>query len=72
MPRITAKQIIKRVSCPHLDLYKGEGYWYFVYSDVENNRYESQMVYCMYLSQMSLESWISEGRTFVAQTEKKS
>jgi hypothetical protein len=49
-----------------LALYKGTGYWYFVYDDLDaNSIYENQIVYVKYLSNMSVEQWVEEGKCLV-------
>lgn len=68
---ITSKQIIKRIGCPKLDLYKGEGYWYFTYDDEENNIFETSSVPVMYLNQMRLDLWVKDGLDFVKSVEDK-
>lgn len=62
---ITTRKILKAIGCPILNLYKGEGYWYFVYDDLDRNVFETQSVYAVRLSDMSLETWVQEGREFV-------
>jgi hypothetical protein len=62
---ISSTMIIKKINCQSLELCKGEGYWYFVYDDVPNRIFETRSVPCKYLSHMSLESWVEEGKDFV-------
>lgn len=62
---ITTRKILKAIGCPILSLYKGEGYWYFVYDDLDRNMFETQSVYAVRLSDMPLETWVQEGREFV-------
>ena len=38
---LTAKKIIKEIGNPHLNLYRGEGYQYFVY---DNGKQGDEMV----------------------------
>lgn len=70
----SAKQILSKINCPHLDLVrvtgKEGGYWYFVYDDVPNNVYETESVYVMRLNDMDLNRWVSTGLSFVLETEK--
>ena len=60
---LTAKKIIKEIGHPHLNLYRGEGYQYFVY---DNGKEGSEMVYAecpVYvnrLNHLSLDQWVSE------------
>ena len=63
---ISAAQIIKKIGCDKLALYKGVGYWYFVYDDLDaNGVYEDESVHCVKLNQMSLELWVEAGKDFV-------
>lgn len=62
---ITTRKILKAIGCPILNLYKGEGYWYFVYDDLDRNVFETQSVYTVRLSNLPLEEWVREGREFV-------
>lgn len=66
----SAKQIIKAIGCEHLNLYKGQGYWYFVYSNPNGNMYKDKSVYTMYLGDMSVEAWVEEGKALVALAEQ--
>lgn len=65
MKPFTSKQILKAVGSNNLELVKGEGYWYFVYDDIENNIYETKSIYCMFLNQSSFDYWVSDGKDFV-------
>lgn len=62
---ITTRKILKEIGCPILNLYRGEGYWYFVYDDLDRNMFETQSVYTVRLSDLPLEIWVREGREFV-------
>lgn len=68
---ISTAQIIKKIGCDKLALCKGEGYWYFVYDDLEaNGIYEDESVCSFKLNQLSLELWVEIGKDFVARAEK--
>lgn len=61
-----AAQILKIIDCPKLSLYRGQGYWYFSYDDLDaGGPYETHSVPVVYLSQLNLDSWVAEGRQFV-------
>lgn len=63
-----SKTVVKNISIPTtatLELVKGEGYWYFVYDDVTNNKYETHSEYVMYLNSLDLDRWVEIGTTFV-------
>lgn len=66
----SAAQIIAKIGCPRLNLYKGDGYWYFVYDDPVRNIYETTSVFCKYLNGMALDLWVGDGKAFVAAVEK--
>lgn len=65
----SAKQVIKAIGCEHLNLYRGKGYWYFVYSNPQGNQYQDKSIYTMCLGDLSLEEWIKEGQSLVTLTE---
>lgn len=69
----SSKQIIKQIGCPHLNLYRGEGYWYFIYDNLSNGGvYDSHSVYVMRLNDMGLDRWVDEGKAFVKKVEGQS
>lgn len=60
--------ILKTIANPSVALYRGEGYWYFIYDD-GGERYESYSVYTMRLSDSPAERWVEIGRQFAADVE---
>lgn len=64
---LTRATIIKAIGCPHLKLYDGGGYWYFVYDD--GARWHDQSVHVMRLHHLTLDQWIAEGKAAVAAAE---
>jgi len=70
---VTRKQILKQINCKHLDLFKGDGYWYFVYDGFGPGevlpKYDTRSVYTMYLNDMTLAQWVEEGRALVKDCE---
>ena len=62
---MTRKQIIKKIGSPHLSLYSGEGYFYFVYDNGNPHAWGDHSVYVYRLHDMSLEQWIEEGKNFL-------
>lgn len=68
-PAKSAKEVCKLIGCPFLNLYRGEGYWYFVFDDVAGARYDSESVYCMRLNDMDLARWVAIGKAFAATME---
>lgn len=68
---ITSASVLSKIGCEHLALYKGDGYWYFVYSDEAANIYESESVYTMFLNSMNIDRWVNLGSALVALAEAK-
>lgn len=64
--KLTTRRILKEADCNKLDLAKGEGYWYFIYSDKENNLYATHSVYTVQLNALTLEQWKDEANEFLA------
>ena len=71
---LTVKKIIKEIGHPHLNLYRGEGYQYFVY---DNGKDGDEMVFLDYsvyvnrLNHLSLDQWISYGNDCIKEVEKE-
>lgn len=65
----TVNQVLSKIKNDKLSLLKGDGYWYFVYDDAENNIFETESVYIMYLSSMDVGEWVSIGKGFVVRVE---
>lgn len=64
----TTRSILAKIKCQHLNLYRGEGYWYFIY-DNGSGVYESHSVYVMRLNDMPEARWVGIGSAFVEATE---
>ena len=62
---MTRNQIIKAVGNPHLNLYASDGYFYFVFDNVDINDYDDHSVYVYRLKHLSLSQWINEAQTFL-------
>lgn len=62
---MTRAQIIRKIGCPCLSLFRGDGYWYFVYDDPAQNVYETHSVYTQFLHDLTLDEWIKEGLSLV-------
>lgn len=74
---ITTKQILKEIGCPHLEIVRGMGYWYFVYDTyvltnalTYSGRYETRSVMLKNLNHMTLEQWVEDGKLFVKDVEE--
>jgi len=62
---MTRKQIIKKIGNPHLNLYVGNGYFYFVYDNTDPNQWEDHSINVLRLHDMSLDQWVEEGNRFL-------
>ncbi len=60
----TVKMILKHIGEPNLSLYKGQGYYYFVYDDGDKV-YEERCVMVNVMNHLSLDSWVYEGKRLV-------
>lgn len=65
---INKLQILRAIGNENLSLYKGNGYWYFVYDD-DAEMYGELSVYVVGLNHLDLDSWIAHGRDLIAQVE---
>jgi hypothetical protein len=65
---ITTKQILRAIGNANLSLYKGDGYWYFVYDD-KGDLYDDLSVYTMRLNDLPLSSWVEDGRALISKVE---
>ena len=72
----SVSQIINEIGSDNLNLYRGNGYWYFLYdslvqlsSDQHTGEYADLSVPVMYLNDMELSYWVQIGKDFVAQVE---
>lgn len=75
----SSAQIIKKIGCKHLSLYRDQGYWYFVYDTFEAadadrtvpRIFECKSVMVPRLNDMELDSWVEEGKAFVKHVEQE-
>lgn len=58
------KTILSKIAEPNLSLYKGQGYYYFVYDD-GNKVYKERCVMVNVMNHLSLDSWVYEGKCLV-------
>lgn len=67
-----SKNIVKEIGSDKVELFRvvDHGYWYFVYDDSDNKRFETYSVSVPFLNQMSLERWVEIGKLFVEAVEK--
>lgn len=57
MNNLRRATIVNAINHPHINLYKGEGYWYFVYDDPVHCIYHTRSVYVYRLNELTLEQW---------------
>lgn len=62
-------QILKIIDCKNLELVKAKGYWYFKYDDGDS--YETESVYTVRLSDMTVLQWVETGIAFVRTVEER-
>lgn len=67
--RVTTAAIMKAIGCDHLNLHKGDGYFYFSYDNQPKGLYETHSVVVCALNHLSFEQWVAEGRELVAKME---
>ena len=65
---IKTTTILKKIDEPNLSLYKGQGYYYFVYDDGDKV-YKERVVMVNTLNQLTLDSWVYEGKCLVDSTK---
>lgn len=66
----SAAQVLAKINHPNLKLFRGAGYWYFVYDDEVKNIFDELVVHVMYLNSMDLDQWVSDGKFLIARVEK--
>lgn len=49
-----------------VELVRGDGYHYLVFSDVAANRYETESIMVPYTGSMSAERWMEDATAFIA------
>ena len=69
MSNLRRATIVNTVNNPHLNLYKSEDCWYFVYDNADAGIYENRTVYVYRLNELSLDKWIDEANDFVKEIE---
>jgi hypothetical protein len=77
--RFAARDIVRNLKTAlprsEIELVKGDGYWYFIYSAVNDFGtvvlHETHSVPVMYLCDMTKPSWINEGQRFIDRIEEQ-
>lgn len=54
-----------------VEMVRGGGYHYFIYSDVAKNIYETESHYVYYTSHLSYENWMEKGAAFINRMVEK-
>jgi hypothetical protein len=69
MPKASsATQVLKKIKCEYLSLYKGEGYWYFIFDN--GTTYESESIMVIRMNDMTVEQWVDAGEAFLERCKK--
>ena len=55
---------------PYISLYKGEGYWYFVYDDPVHCIYRTRSVYVYRLNELTLEQWCESAEELISEVKE--
>lgn len=63
----TIKSINKALASYHVELEKGEGYFYYVYDFGDS--FATESVYCSHLSELSKQEWVDGGIAFAKKVE---
>lgn len=70
------RRLAERETGLTLELYRGRGYFYFVYNETDadgrTTRHESYSVYTCHLSSLTTEQWADEARAFATQIRSDS
>lgn len=62
--RLTISKIIKEIGDENISLYKGKGYFYFVYTSLRV-QYAERSVMVTQLNDLTLERWVEEGNELI-------
>lgn len=69
--KFTPATIRKALASAHMQgPLNGNGYWYLIYDDPEQNIFETHSVYVNRMSELTLEQWIEEGRALLAKVKE--
>jgi hypothetical protein len=67
---ITVKAILRAIGNDKLELFRGNGYYYFTYDDLEVNKiWADESVYVCRLNHLDLNRWIEIGKEFINKVE---
>mgnify|MGYP003634211698 FL=1 len=68
--KITIKTILEEINNKNLNLYRGKDYFYFTYSNIDEDFFETYSVYAYRLNDLSLGDWIEYGNNFCDHSEQ--
>ncbi len=72
---MTTKTVTKRLAeagYPEITMYRGDGYHYFVWDDVDaNNVYDSESVMIMQFRAIPISQWVEDGIAFGEKVKAK-
>lgn len=69
--QITIKRILAEINNENLNLYRGKDYFYFTYSNIDEDFFETYSVYVYRLHDLSFGDWIECGNNFCDYSERQ-
>jgi len=63
------KTILNEINNKNLNLHSDYGYFYFTYSDIDNDTFETREVYVRRLKDLTFSEWIAKGQDFISDIE---
>ena len=63
------KTILNEINNKNLNLHSDYGYFYFTYSDIDNDTFETREVYVTRLKDLTFSEWIAQGQEFISDIE---
>ena len=60
------KTILNEINNKNLNLHSDYGYFYFTYSDIDNDTFETREVYVRRLKDLTFSEWIGKGQDFIS------
>tara|TARA_S200002703_G_scaffold5700_1_gene6472 strand:- start:681 stop:962 length:282 start_codon:yes stop_codon:yes gene_type:complete len=63
------KTILNEINNKNLNLHSDYGYFYFTYSDIDNDTFETREVYVRRLKDLTFSEWIGKGQDFISDIE---
>ena len=63
------KTILNEINNKNLNPHSDYGYFYFTYSDIDNDTFETREVYVRRLKDLTFSEWIGKGQDFISDIE---